>query len=94
MWIFAYDINKQNDKWILYGEEVRKWKYPDENRYEVFMQNEMFYGEGEQVSETKQEGWQASDPKIGYMIEGNHLFETQQEAQRSGIKALLLGRIF
>lgn len=94
MWIFAYETDKQDDKWILYGEEVEKLKYPDEDKYEVFMQDEMFYGEGEQIADGDIDGWQLSNPKVGYIIEGNHLFMTQQEAQRSGIKALMSGRIF
>lgn len=94
MWVFAYEIDKQNSAWILYGEVVRKWKYPDENRYEVFMQNELFYGEGNQVADYKEEGWQQPDPRIGYTIIGYHMFESREEAQRSGIRALLSGRIF
>ncbi len=94
MWIFGYETDKSDSTWILYGEEVRKWKYPDENRYEVFMQDEMFYGEGGQLDVGQVDGWQEPNPEIGYTILGDQLFETQQEAQRSGIKALLSGKIF
>lgn len=94
MWVFAYEEDKSSSMWILYGEVIRVWKFPDQNRCEVFMQNELFYGEGNQITDGRIEGWQPPDPRIGYTIVTDYLFDTQQEAQRSGIRALLSGRVF